>query len=448
MATGDLLSAINKGTLTASGVDYSISQRHCTRTGRGAQTTRNFRRKSDKPRKRKRNHEIIVEQEPQERPKCEAYETTPAYLSAESEKLGEHAEQRLLEKIRKKEEAEQNQKKLKTDEVVVDRPPCLRQVARPSCLEFQKIGSPTPEDLTVRSYPPDSVEALAGVASVRSTGNRQSDDDCAMVTIHQRKNEHAVTWLVGVSSSSQNSSVTSSVQDLEDAMNKHLPSQPEVEDLVQFRCAGGGGSHSSSSSSVLSSSSMSRSPCHRRAIQWIGSDYYSGLPASTLLRSLYANRESVIRTNMSSPRAAAAQYYPEPQASLMTPPCGAVSSYKESYVGSCKTPPNNGGGYGQVISGYVPSSPVGIHMQQNMPPDVYVTPPASVSPHRKYPSQYISPIPMDVASSQKYDVTSMVSIKSPVYSSPGAYLSCQHHPFEVTSPYYSIYTHNTPGFSG
>lgn len=436
MATGDTLSAINKATLTASGADYSNSQRHCSRTGRGTQPTRNFRRKSDKPRKRKRNQETslsIVEQEPQERPISDAYETTPAYLSAESKKPGE---ERFLEKIPEKEDAEQK-KKIKTDEVAVDRPPCLRRAVPPSCLDFQKLGSPIPEDLTVRSYPLDRVEALVGT-SVRSTENRKSEDDCAMATIRQRKNEHGVTWLVGVSSSLN--SMTSSVQDLEEAMNKHLPAQPEDDDLVHFRCGGGG--HSSSSSA----SSLSRSPCHRRAIQWIGSDYYSGLPASTLLRSLYANRESVIRTNMSSPRAA--QYYPEAQASLLTPPCGAVSSYKESYIGSCKTPPSNGV-YGQVVSGYVPSSPVGIHMHQNMPSDVYVvTPPASVSPHTKYPPQYNSPIPIDVASSQKYDVSSMVSIKSPVYTSPGAYLSCQQHPFDVTSPYYSSYTHSTPGFSG
>src|SRR5688572_8395068 len=119
MATGDLLSAINKATLTASGADYTSPQRPCARTGRGApQPTRNFRRKSDKPRKRKRNHEAslsIVEQEPQDRPNSEAFETTPAYLSAESEKPGEES---FLEKIPEKGDADQK-KKFKTDLEVV-----------------------------------------------------------------------------------------------------------------------------------------------------------------------------------------------------------------------------------------------------------------------------------------------------------------------------------------
>lgn len=68
----------------------------------------------------------------------------------------------------------------------------------------------------------------------------------------------------------------------------------------------------------------------RSTIQWIGALQQPGasLPASTLLRQLYANRESVIRANVST-RGGGGYYGPEMVGPLPTPPGSEGGTYPQ-----------------------------------------------------------------------------------------------------------------------
>lgn len=155
-------------------------------------------------------------------------------------------------------------------------------------------------------------------------------------------------------------SVASSVKDLEDVMNRHLPviSDNSIKSPTDLTLQHMGGS-------------INR---QRSAIQWAGNSHDSTLPASNLLRTLYANRESVIRSNTRPP------YVNTPcndPVNLLTPPENeghkdhltlhiphiiskntAVPTYTSSTVSSCS-------------------------LQDSFD----ITPPASVSPNDKVPSQ-------------------------------------------------------------
>ncbi|XP_043231812.1 protein trachealess-like isoform X2 [Amphibalanus amphitrite] len=133
---------------------------------------------------------------------------------------------------------------------------------------------------------------------------------------------------------------TSSVKELESAMSKHLPGEP----------------------TDFSADALLRNQ-QRPTIQWIGAG--SQAPASTLLRQLYASRESVIRSNIQA-AASRAAYYPDMQNMLPTPPGGETYNeqfYKLATDGYAL--PYGGGG---VSAGYDYHS---------------MTPPSSVSPRDK-----------------------------------------------------------------
>ncbi len=171
---------------------------------------------------------------------------------------------------------------------------------------------------------------------------------------------------------------TSSVRDLEEVMNKHLPDvSSEVESLR-------GGLHSDFTSSSLSFQK------HKSTIQWIGSQHHTSatdsLPATQLLRSLYANRESVIRSNVYNPRP---QYYGDVQSSLLTPPGSTSDPYKDvspfsapQVAPAAKTPPTT---Y-SIMSNY--SNAISVAMAPNMTESYGITPPSSVSPQEKYASPF------------------------------------------------------------
>ncbi|XP_071530644.1 protein trachealess isoform X4 [Panulirus ornatus] len=136
------------------------------------------------------------------------------------------------------------------------------------------------------------------------------------------------------------------VRDLEVAMTRHLPDDP-TDALLK-----GGGTSTSLSSAG-----------QRSTIQWVGGtsgQQSASLPASTLLRQLYANRESVIRSSVQR------SYYSEMGSALPTPP--GSEGYQDTMFGKGHDFPYPGGGL--TGSGY---------------PDYHsaMTPPSSVSPREK-----------------------------------------------------------------
>ncbi|XP_037073264.1 LOW QUALITY PROTEIN: protein trachealess-like [Pollicipes pollicipes] len=134
---------------------------------------------------------------------------------------------------------------------------------------------------------------------------------------------------------------TSSVKELESAMSKHLPGEP-----TDF-----------SADALLKNQ-------QRPTIQWIGAGGQA--PASTLLRQLYASRESVIRSNIQA--AASRAYYPDMQNMLPTPPGG--EAYNEQF-------------YKLAADGY--ALPYGATAVPTGYEYHTMTPPSSVSPRDKAP---------------------------------------------------------------
>ncbi|KAG0715022.1 Protein trachealess [Chionoecetes opilio] len=140
------------------------------------------------------------------------------------------------------------------------------------------------------------------------------------------------------------------VRSLEAAMTRHLPD--DTTDFSTDALLKGGGT----------STSMNNAG-QRSTIQWVGNtggQQSSALPASTLLRQLYASRESVIRSSVQR------SYYSEMGSALPTPP--GSESYQDAMFGKGHDFPYPGGGL--TASGY---------------PDYHsaMTPPSSVSPREK-----------------------------------------------------------------
>ena len=166
-----------------------------------------------------------------------------------------------------------------------------------------------------------------------------------------------------------------SVKDLEDVMNRHLPTITENPD--------------SNMGGDLNSRYTAR---HKPTIQWIGSHQNStdSLPATTLLRSIFANRESVIRSNICNNRP---QCYNEIPVSMLTPPSGDGGYKDHSNVSltpmssGVKTPVNQEPQYVPTTS--YSTTPLTVSMSCNNISDSYnITPPSSVSPQDKLNSPF------------------------------------------------------------
>ena len=179
---------------------------------------------------------------------------------------------------------------------------------------------------------------------------------------------------------------SSSVKELEAVMNRHLPviSCNHYNIDLSHKSSRQTGSHQAQKKST---------------IQWVGSQppaTTETLPATNLLRSIYANRESVIRTN------ARPGYYPEMPINMLTPP--GNESYKDQShsFGMANPPPithKSNGPYSATTTNYS-SSPISVSM--TTPIDSYgITPPSSVSPREKLQSPF--------AETQSYAETSVVS---------------------------------------
>ena len=163
-------------------------------------------------------------------------------------------------------------------------------------------------------------------------------------------------------------SCTSSVRHLEEVINKHLPAASS--DLEE-------GIRAEYSHSLLGGLGK-----HKSAIQWAGSSPTGGvtsdMAASNLLRSLYASRETVIRSNVYNSRN---HYYSDVQSSLLTPPGGTGDPYKEHFH-SLAHSKSSQSAYNSLN---YPGSSLSVAMATGVH-DGYstMTPPSSVSPQDKY----------------------------------------------------------------
>ncbi|XP_046807013.1 protein trachealess isoform X2 [Lucilia cuprina] len=129
--------------------------------------------------------------------------------------------------------------------------------------------------------------------------------------------------------SSQIQNPETSVKDLEQAMSKHLPSPGSVSNA-------GPNTTDFSTDSLLKQQQQQQQQQNEKSstIQWIGAPHYQQpappMPATALLRQLYANRESVIRaTARQTPTGV---FYGDQQTGPLPTPPGSESSYDNQYL--------------------------------------------------------------------------------------------------------------------
>ena len=342
--------------------------------------SKNSRRKSDKPRKRKR--ESDSETEPQL-----DYPGVGVDASGCIDSLLSGGDMPVLEAVSTTEHQD-------TALVPQATGTSARTCMSPSAADVRAVRrkSPSPEDLSVRPLtspsPVSQHQTLPRVLSPITTTtctpsiDSQPSQQQQQQPQQQPQQQQQQTWATPTSlgpDTVQGEMTTgsgSSVRDLEEVMNKHLPSLPA--DDQQMRAPG-------VHSDYNNSTSLQK---QRSTIQWIGSQHATtDASATNWLRTLYANRESVIRTANMYPRP---QYYrPDMQTSLLTPPGSTTDPYKDTTAYSStgapglaqsKTPPAS---YG-LMPEY--AAPISVTMASNMAETYSMTPPSSVSPQDKYPT--------------------------------------------------------------
>ncbi|XP_048734136.2 protein trachealess-like isoform X2 [Ostrea edulis] len=241
----------------------------------------------------------------------------------------------------------------------------------PKCLEDYSM--PAPEDL-----------------SLRSPNTRQDT-----LTNIQRKN----CWQSSSGVDQNGNCNMSSVKFLEDVMNKHLPnlSQLTNHDIKSV---------SATMSNVITSNVVSNSLNKQQSqIQWTGSETEIH-PASNLLRTLHAKRESVIRSSNSS------RTFPVDSTAInmLTPP--GNDGLKEQLT--LNIPQISVNAKGSVLPSYTSAS----HLTVSTASESFnMTPPSSVSPTEKL----VSPFGMEgsfdpgVCSSLTHVTSSPVTQKSQTF---------------------------------
>lgn len=242
------------------------------------------------------------------------------------------------------------------------------------------------------------------------------------------------TEVVGPETSENATTGGTSVKDLEQAMSKHLPGaslgksdSPTVHQPTDF-----------STDALLKQQ-------QRSTIQWIGAHHHLGhmspqqssaapLPASALLRQLYANRESVIRANVhgiaSSGRSTSGGGYYSgdsgPQnGPLPTPPGSEGSStygdHQFVLSGHNQKSANTSGtdAFTSLVSSYSSTGSYAVDYHSAM------TPPSSVSPRDKQQQQlhatsvvasYESAVYSDSVLRHQYEPAQPLPLKPQVYS--------------------------------
>ncbi|XP_066591434.1 protein trachealess isoform X1 [Prorops nasuta] len=220
-----------------------------------------------------------------------------------------------------------------------------------------------------------------------------------------------------------------SVKDLEQAMSKHLPvsslnksSPPALQQPTDF-----------------STDALLKQQQQRSTIQWIGAHHHLGhlspqqstaapLPASALLRQLYANRESVIRANVhgiasgsgTRTTTSGGTYYEGVQAGpLPTPPGSEGSSgyVEHQYMLGHNQKNSSTDAFTSLVSSY--SAPGGYAVDYHSA----ITPPSSVSPRDKQQQQLHSNVVANYESSvypeplrHQYEPAQPLPLKPQVYS--------------------------------
>ncbi|XP_061392028.1 protein trachealess isoform X1 [Musca vetustissima] len=161
----------------------------------------------------------------------------------------------------------------------------------------------------------------------------------------------------------------SSVKDLEQAMSKHLPSPGSaagnpVTNTTDF-----------STDSLLKQQQQQNDK--NSTIQWIGAPHYQQpappMPATALLRQIYANRESVIRaTARQTPTGV---FYGDQQTGPLPTPPGSESSYDNQYIQLHAHPQKTStDAFTNLVSTY------GTYHHSSIDYHNAMTPPSSVSP--------------------------------------------------------------------
>ena len=233
-------------------------------------------------------------------------------------------------------------------------------------------------------------------------------------------------------------STSTSVLELEEVMNKHLPGDIE---------------HLRTTAQRTDCSHRSQLLKHKSPIQWVGSQGQAGLehlPATNLLRSFYTSRESVIRSTVYSHRTP--QYYSDMQSSLLTPPGGAsiandaykdmVSPFVPSQMSVTKA---SAGSLAYNLMAAYPSNPINVSMATTLS-DSYglSTPPSSVSPQDNYSNPFANQLLAETSSGRKYrqfcHEASGIPIKPQAYPLPAhAALPTYEHtktPYSPSTGYY------------
>lgn len=250
--------------------------------------------------------------------------------------------------------------------------------ASPKCLE--DYGMPAPEDL-----------------SLRSLGARQEN-------MTNRKN----CWNSPCGADQNGNRNMPSVKFLEDVMNKHLPnlSQLSNHDVKQ--------SSASLSDDITNGGIVSNSMNKQQSpIQWTGTESETH-PASNLLRTLYAKRESVIRSSNNS-RSLSME---SSALNMLTPP--GNDGFKEQLT--LNIPQISVNAKGSVLPSYTSAS----HQTVSTVNESFnMTPPSSVSPTEKL----VSPFGME----GNFDHVSAVCGSLTHVTSPPVTLKSQTFPLTVAA---------------
>ena len=250
----------------------------------------------------------------------------------------------------------------------------------------------SPQDVSLRMQSPGTLPEDLSIKQVQVSAIRHSPTThttASTPTPSTPRENGKDIWPTTSSASStpdphcNEANVSSSVRDLEEVMNKHLPSLPLESDPLRS------GFHADFAATHAAALSFQK---HKSTIQWIGSQQPTTdtLPATSLLRHLYANRESVIRTNVYNTRP---QFYSDMQASLLTPPGGSSeAAYKDAaaHFSASQMAAKSQASAGYAgLSAYT-TNPISVTMSTGS--ETYsMTPPSSVSPQEKYPSPFTEP---------------------------------------------------------
>ena len=179
----------------------------------------------------------------------------------------------------------------------------------------------------------------------------------------------------------------SSVKELENAMSKHLPSP------------GGNNTNTDFSADALLKQQQQQQE-KSSTIQWIGThanhSYHqqpAPMPATALLRQLYANRESVIRaTARQTPTGV---YYGEGQAGPLPTPPGSESSFDNQFLQLHGHSQKSSDAFTNLVTTYG-----GYHSSIDY--HNAMTPPSSVSPRESANSLNVKNIPHPSSNSYEY----------------------------------------------